>query len=187
MANSTGEPVADRRTSVQGDRASVRTALGDRRGTLRRSADPLPDVERVAVDPGDGVEHAPPGEGGLGRADGDPPRRHVDRGHEPPAPVRAVPHAPALADGHQLDGVDRTEVLTGLVVDQPAGVERQAVAEESLPTLVRADEADVLAVGLGRGAQAEAPRPSSRTSALVISPTGKRVRASWSWPSMAST
>ncbi len=60
-------------------------------------------------------------------------RRHVHCGHVPPTPVGAVPHAPALPDGHQLHCLDGAEVPAGLVVDQPAGVEREALGEEAAP------------------------------------------------------
>ena len=61
--------------------------------------------------------------------------------------------------------VDLAEVGAGVVVDQAPGVQRHPVAEEPGPARVGADEADVLAVGLGRGAQ---PEPGGLGPDLVL-------------------
>ncbi len=64
-------------------------------------------------------------------------------------------HAPALSHGDQLHGVDRSEVLAGVMVDQTARVQRQTRPQKTLAALVGADEADILAVGLVRRPQTQ--------------------------------
>ena len=89
----------------------------------------------------------------------------------------AVGEAPALAHGHQLQRVDGADLLPGRGVDEPGGMQGQSLAQEPVPALVAADEADVLAVGLCGGAKAELGR-RARTSRLVSSPIGRSTRAS---------
>ena len=96
--------------------------------------------------------------GRLRRADQHPASVEVDGGDVAPPAVSAVAHAPALAHRDQLQVIDRAEVVAGAMVDQPPGVERQPVAQEPAAALVRADEADILAVRLGRGAEAQSGR-----------------------------
>ena len=98
---------------------------------------------------------------------------HIDRGDEPAAPVPAVSHPPALPHRDQLDRLDRAEVLTGGVVDQPAGVERQTVARKpSRPSSERMKQTSWLS-GFSAVRRPSASA-SARTSALVIPPTGNR-------------
>ncbi len=80
---------------------------------------------------------------------------NVHGSHEPATAVVPMAHPPSLAHRNQLHGFDRTEILTAVVIDQSARVQREAGTEESLAPLVRADEADILAVGLGCGAQTQ--------------------------------
>ena len=65
-----------------------------------------------------------------------------------------VAQAAALADRDQLDGVDRPD-LGAVGVDHPAGVQRHRGRPGTDAAAGGRDEAHVLAVGLGRGAQAE--------------------------------
>ena len=88
-------------------------------------------------------------------ADHDGGARRVDR--QRVAPAGAAPrHPPPLPDGDQLDRVDGARG-PALGVDQPARAQRHAGREERGAATRRGDEADVLAVGLGRGAQAQGP------------------------------
>ena len=63
-------------------------------------------------------------------------------------------HAAALAQRHQFDGFDRA-CVAAFGVDHLSRVKSEAIAQEAHPTLGPVDEAHVLAVGLGRGAQPE--------------------------------
>ena len=81
-------------------------------------------------------------------------------------PAAGQAEALALADGDQLDGVDLADAAPGRV-DDAAGWNGMRRPRNVAPPAGRRDEAHVLAVGLGRGAQAERRRPAPRTSALV--------------------
>src|SRR5579884_1356495 len=120
-------------------------------------------VER-AVDPGEGP-HRNGGHHQLGEVpDGDGGGRHVYGDRVAPAAVAGRSHAPALADGHQLHGVDCADLLARPGVDQAAGLQRGPGADEAGPPVGAADEADVLAVGLHRGGQAELGGPPADLS-----------------------
>ena len=87
-------------------------------------------------------------------ADGDDPLGGVDRYGvaRPPLRGRASAQPAALPDRYQLDRVDRADLAPG-GVDDATGPKRNAVAEEGGATAEQRQEARVLAVGLGRGAQ----------------------------------
>ncbi len=91
-----------------------------------------------------------------GAGDRDPARRDVDGDRVAPRPRRR--HASALPHGHELDRVEGAEGEPGLRVDDVAGVQLDPGPEEPFAPLRVVDEADVLAVGLGGGAQ---PQPRS--------------------------
>ena len=63
----------------------------------------------------------------------------------------------ALTDGHELDGWDLTDASPG-GVDHLSGMEWQPTPQEAFAALAGGDEADVLAVGLGRRPQPELGR-----------------------------
>src|SRR5580704_3176740 len=127
-----------------GYRLTVGAALGDRTysgsGRVPMTA---PGQVRTVVDPGHRVQAYFIGVSGLRWTQGHASRRNVYRRHEAAAPVTAVAHPPALPHGHQLDGFDGTEVVSALMVDQPARVQRQPRPEEAHAPLVRPDETDI--------------------------------------------
>ncbi len=95
-----------------------------------------------------GAQHVP------GAADGHLACGQVHVGHVAPRAVGAVAHAAPLAHRHQLDSLDGTGG-TAFDVDDLSGVQRHALRQEAKAALRAADEADVLAVRLGRGAQTQ--------------------------------
>ncbi len=101
-----------------------------------------------------------PDEEVVGAADHDGGRLHVDRQGVARSAVTTEAEATALADGHQLDGVDLTD-RGALTVDEAGRAQRDATAQERRsPSAAVGDEAHVLAVGLVRGAQTELGGPS---------------------------
>ena len=107
---------------------------------------------------------ADPGHGVQRQADAKPPRagptvtRRVGTSTEVTnrrRPSRAVAHPPPLAHGDQLDRVHLAQVGAAGVVDQAPRVQGDPVGQEAGPAHVGPDEAHVLAVRLGRGAQPE--------------------------------
>ncbi len=116
---------------------------------------PCPGGERP-VDPGErrpGQQHRGPHD--LRRAaDGDPPCRHVDVGHVAALAVAAVAHAAALPHRDELDGLHGAG-RASLAVHHLGGMQVDPPGQEALTAFRAPDEADVLAVRLGGGAQPE--------------------------------
>ena len=98
------------------------------------------------------------------------PAVDVDRHREAPSSVDGHPEAPPLAHGDQLHGARPSPTTAPLAASTTAaGCRGTRSARNAAAPGGRLDEADVLAVGLGRAWPARAARPAARTSALVKS------------------